>query len=93
MIGALTDKSGSGLALFQTSPTIITPTIASFANANHNHQNSAGGGTLTLASIVTPGTVLTNGASFAAGVSNDFSVDFTHQFKGNAAGLTLSALT
>lgn len=29
-----------------TSPTLTTPTIASFANANHNHQNSAGGGTL-----------------------------------------------
>ncbi len=29
-----------------TSPTLTTPTIASFANANHNHQDSAGGGTL-----------------------------------------------
>lgn len=28
------------------SPTIVTPTIASFTNATHNHQNSAGGATL-----------------------------------------------
>ncbi|MBF0119976.1 MAG: hypothetical protein HQK79_14170 [Desulfobacterales bacterium] len=29
-----------------TSPVLTTPTIASFVNANHNHQASAGGGTL-----------------------------------------------
>ncbi len=29
-----------------TNKTLTTPTIASFTNANHNHQNSAGGGTL-----------------------------------------------
>lgn len=49
--------TGSGLPVFQTSPTIsgasltssptlTTPTIASFINATHNHQNAAGGGTL-----------------------------------------------
>lgn len=31
-----------------TNKTLTTPTIASFANANHNHTNSAGGGTLAL---------------------------------------------
>lgn len=50
LIAALTDESGSGLAIFQTSPSIITPTIVSFANATHNHQNAAGGGALTLSS-------------------------------------------
>jgi len=38
-----------------TSPTIVTPTIASFANATHNHSNAAGGGaTLTSPTITTP---------------------------------------
>lgn len=40
----LTDETGSGLAVFGTSPTIVTPTIASFTNATHTHQNAAGGG-------------------------------------------------
>lgn len=43
---AITDETGSGALVFGTSPTIVTPTIASFANATHNHQNAAGGGTL-----------------------------------------------
>jgi hypothetical protein len=33
------------------SPTILTPTIASFTNANHTHINSAGGGVLPSASM------------------------------------------
>lgn len=32
-----------------SSPTLLTPTIASFANATHTHTNAAGGGTLTAA--------------------------------------------
>jgi hypothetical protein len=43
---ALTDETGTGAAVFATSPTIVTPTIASFANANHDHTNSGTGGTL-----------------------------------------------
>lgn len=49
LAGVLSDETGSGgggLAVFNQSPVIVTPTIASFANANHNHTNSAGGGTL-----------------------------------------------
>jgi len=38
--------TGSGSTVLATSPTITTPTIASFANATHNHQNNTGGGTL-----------------------------------------------
>jgi hypothetical protein len=34
-----------------TNKTLTTPTIGSFANAGHNHTNSAGGGTLTGAAI------------------------------------------
>lgn len=50
LAGVLSDETGSGVAVFGTSPTIVTPTIASFTNATHNHQNAAGGGTLTLSS-------------------------------------------
>lgn len=46
-----TTSSGSGAVVLATSPTITTPTIASFANATHNHQASAGGGTLDAAAI------------------------------------------
>jgi hypothetical protein len=42
---------GTGAVVLATSPTITTPTIASFANANHNHQSAAGGGTLDAAAI------------------------------------------
>jgi len=51
LAAALTDETGSGAAVFGTSPTIVTPTIASFANATHTHLNAAGGGTLTAAAI------------------------------------------
>lgn len=52
LAAALTDETGfssGALAVFSKSPTIETPTIASFTNATHNHTNAAGGGTLTLA--------------------------------------------
>lgn len=38
--------TGAGLIVLQTSPTILTPTVASFANANHDHTSSAGGGNI-----------------------------------------------
>ncbi len=57
-------KTGSGsTAVMQESPTITTPTIASLVNANHNHQDSAGGGTLDAAAI---GTGTLNSARLAA---------------------------
>ena len=43
--------TGSGAVVLAGSPTITTPTIASFVNATHNHQNAAGGGTLDAAAI------------------------------------------
>lgn len=46
-----TTSTGSGKLVLDTSPTIVTPTIASFANATHTHQNAAGGGTLDAAAI------------------------------------------
>jgi len=44
--------TGSGSIVLASSPTIVTPTIASFANATHNHQAAAGGGTLAGASAL-----------------------------------------
>jgi hypothetical protein len=46
LLGVLSDETGTGLAVFGTSPTIVTPTIASFVNATHTHQAAAGGGQL-----------------------------------------------
>ncbi len=40
----LTDETGTGLAVFNDTPTIITPTIASFTNAQHDHTDAASGG-------------------------------------------------
>lgn len=44
--GTTTSTGTAGSVVLSNSPTIVTPTIASFANSNHNHQNSAGGGQL-----------------------------------------------
>jgi len=41
-----TTSGTSSTVLLQGSPTITTPTIASFVNANHTHADSAGGGQL-----------------------------------------------
>lgn len=43
----LTNPTISAGGSWSGSPTISTPTIASFTNAQHNHSNAAGGGTLT----------------------------------------------
>jgi len=43
----VTAKTGTGtIAVFDTSPTIVTPVIASFVTAQHNHQAAAGGSQL-----------------------------------------------
>src|SRR5204862_105067 len=36
--------TGTGDVVLATSPTIVTPTIASLTNAQHSHANAAGGG-------------------------------------------------
>ncbi len=46
LAGVISDETGSGLLVFGTSPTIVTPTVASFTNATHDHADAAGGGTL-----------------------------------------------
>lgn len=49
--GIIPDKTGSGALVFATSPTIVTPTIASFVNAVHSHANTAGGGMISEAAF------------------------------------------
>lgn len=44
--------TGTGNPVLASSPTIITPTIASFTNAQHNHSNAAGGGQLNLSNLL-----------------------------------------
>ena len=57
------------------SPTIITPTVASFANATHSHTNSAGGGTLAEAALaltdITTNDVSTTKHGFTPKAPND----------------------
>lgn len=56
----ISDETGTGVMVFGTSPTIVTPTIASFTNATHDHSNAAGGGALAFARTVAGGTVTTS---------------------------------
>jgi len=46
LAGIISDETGTGLLVFNNSPILLTPTIASFLNAQHNHENAAGGGQL-----------------------------------------------
>jgi len=66
--GVLQDKDSSatvrtyvdlGSAQTLASKTLTTPTIGSFTNATHTHQDAAGGGTLVATSIFASGTVPT----------------------------------
>jgi len=51
LIGVISDETGSGLLVFGTNPTIVTPTIASFVNSVHDHEDAAGGGNLAATAI------------------------------------------
>lgn len=44
--------TGTGNLVLETSPTIVTPTIASFTNAQHDHVDAAGGGQLGTTALV-----------------------------------------
>lgn len=69
-------------ANFMTNATLVTPTIASFANATHDHSNAAGGGVLTgylLATGATPGATsqaqtFTNGINGSTSANGDISI-------------------
>lgn len=69
LASALSDETGSGgggLSVFNQSPTIVTPTIASFTNATHNHSNAAGGGQIAIGSGISG---LGTGIATALGVN------------------------
>jgi hypothetical protein len=54
----LSSTTGSGsTVVLSSSPTITTPTIASFTNATHDHTNAAGGGTLNAGTALGAGLV------------------------------------
>lgn len=57
LAGAISDETGSGSLVFNSSPTIVTPTIASFANAAHNHEGAAGGGQFNASNVFSAGSV------------------------------------
>jgi hypothetical protein len=57
LAGVISDESGSGALVFNISPSLTTPTIASFANAAHNHEGAAGGGQLNAGNVFSAGTV------------------------------------
>lgn len=78
LAATLTDETGAGsgtpLAVFNQSPTIVTPTVASFVNATHNHQSAAGGGTLDAAAVasgtLSAGVLPALGAGYPAALTN-----------------------
>jgi hypothetical protein len=51
LAGVISDETGSGSLVFGTSPTLTTPTIADFTNAQHDHLDADDGGTLDAAAI------------------------------------------
>lgn len=69
---SISNPTMTGGGSWAGSPTLTTPNIASFANANHNHTNSAGGGLLTFphAGIRRAATV-----NLTAGTDNTITLD------------------
>lgn len=63
----ITDETGSGgAAVFATSPTLTTPTIGDFTNANHAHTGATSGGTLDAAAIAAGTLPLARGGTNAS---------------------------
>ncbi len=83
---AVTANTGTGAMVRTTSPTIVTPTIASFANANHTHQTVAGGGLLP--PLKYPVNVISIDGAIDAHTAAAYVIT-----KGSAAALTLAAPT
>jgi Repeat of unknown function (DUF5907) len=72
--GALTDETGSaggGLLVFNQSPTLVTPTIASLVNATHTHTTAAGGGQLTDAALSAAVGVAKGGTNLTAALDDN----------------------
>jgi hypothetical protein len=62
--------TGTGDLVLETSPTIVTPTIASFANSAHDHSDAAGGGQIDTAGLADNAVTNTKIEDKAVGVVN-----------------------
>lgn len=51
LASAVSDETGTGSLVFANTPTLITPTVGDFTNAQHNHSNAAGGGQISNSGI------------------------------------------
>lgn len=71
-----------------TTPTLTTPVIASFASANHNHQNSAGGGQLTDAIFASPISIAKGGTGLSSYALGDIIYASATNTLGKLAGNT-----
>jgi len=71
-----------------TTPTLTIPVIASFASANHNHQNSAGGGTLTDAIFTSPVSIAKGGTGLSSYALGDIIYASATNTLGKLAGNT-----
>lgn len=87
--------TGTTNVVFSGSPTIVTPTIASFTNATHNHTNAAGGGALTLAgaAFANQGTTVTLLHGNAAGNPSFGAVSLSADVTGNLPVTNLNSGT
>ena len=65
----VTTSTGTTNVVLSASPTIVTPTIASFTNATHTHADAAGGGQITLGTGTTGNYVSTAVAGTGISVS------------------------
>ena len=82
----VTAKTGSGtIAVFDTSPTIVTPTIASFTNSTHSHLNAAGGGTITAAAISDFNTAVSANSDVTANTAKVTNATHTGDVTGSTA--------
>ncbi len=96
LLGNTTTGTGSTIVL-ASSPAIVTPTIASFVNATHDHSNSAGGGNISTTAVAV-GNKTGNGLKFATSTGSLTSgrcveIDASGNFIQSASACTAAAVT
>ena len=75
--------TGSGTVVLSGSPTIVTPTIASFVNAQHSHANAASGGQITEAALALTDVATADVSSVRHGLMPKLSGLITDVFRGD----------
>lgn len=65
-------STGSGSVVLATSPTIVTPVIASFTSAQHDHSNGSQGGQLSATNVFNAGTMPTARLGSGSATSSTF---------------------